>query len=726
MNTERPDNDDAARGPEDGATPEPETTEPADGTEAVTDDATEADTAEGNTAEAAAEAGAEPEADAKPKAGAEPKTDAQPKAEARPKAAEAEVEAGAEPEADAEPKADADAVAESDAAAEPATAAAVEAAEGNTAEAEAAAKPKTEARPETDAQPKTEARPETDAQPKAEARPDTDAKPKADRDAVAESDAVTESATAAAVETAPVRAEDKPAADAAPADRTAAAGGELGDVGPVAGEARGGRRRSPAVVAAVAAAVLLVGGGGAYLAANAAGGGGGESAAGSPSRDGAPPALVLDDYNAAAAPSDNGSSSDSGGNGIAPGEPNPYGVVYRAEGTLPDGPDTAPVYWAKGAVGEGEVARLAAALGVKGTPVTEGQSWKVGAGTDGSGPVLRVEKQAPSLWTFNRYAPGTDSCKSGGAVCAQGSASGDPVSEEAAKKAAEPVLEAVGQSDAEIDASQVAGAQRMVNADAEFGGLPTYGWTTGVTVNGQGEVVSGNGQLKTPAEGESYPVLSARETLDRMNAAPGTDRRMGIGGCASSAPLDGRPQGREDRLASPCAPSADMPGKQTRKQTVTVQEAVFGLAPHSSGGRQVLVPSWLFEVRGAGDGTYTVTHPAVEPEYLGTPATASPSGGPTSGATTQDVKVDGYTAEGRELTVAFTGGVCADYTAAATERGDRVEVTVTATPWPDKVCIKIAKVFHKTVTLDEPLGSRTVVGSDGKAVPLEKPGARLP
>ncbi|CAM5714556.1 Large membrane protein OS=Streptomyces glaucescens OX=1907 GN=SGLAU_09845 PE=4 SV=1 [Streptomyces glaucescens] len=38
----------------------------------------------------------------------------------------------------------------------------------------------------------------------------------------------------------------------------------------------------------------------------------------------------------------------------------------------------------------------------------------------------------------------------------------------------------------------------------------------------------------------------------------------------------------------------------------------------------------------------------------------------------------------------------------------------------------IAKVHHRTVELDEPLGDRKVVGSDGEAVPLEKPGARLP
>ena len=38
----------------------------------------------------------------------------------------------------------------------------------------------------------------------------------------------------------------------------------------------------------------------------------------------------------------------------------------------------------------------------------------------------------------------------------------------------------------------------------------------------------------------------------------------------------------------------------------------------------------------------------------------------------------------------------------------------------------IAKEIQKTVPLDEPLGDREVVGSDGKEIPLEKAGARLP
>ncbi|MGW0942285.1 hypothetical protein ACWD4O_06945 [Streptomyces sp. NPDC002623] len=470
------------------------------------------------------------------------------------------------------------------------------------------------------------------------------------------------------------------------------------------------------LIASVAAAVLLVGGGGAYLTSAAVSGSGGGSGSGAPSGDGTPAALLLDDYSGGTGTPEGGTS------GIAPGEPNPYGVTYSAAGTLPEGPGSAPVYWAKGEVTKGEVAGLAKALGVEGTPVVDGEAWKVGAGNDGSGPVLRVNRQAPGMWTFTRYAPGTDNCSGGTAKCTPTPASpaGDPVSEAAAKKAAAPVLKAVGQDDAKVDASQLMGAQRIVNADPVIGGLPTYGWTTGISVSAQGEIVGGNGQLEAPAKGDTYPLLSAQEALDALNAAPGSDHRMGIGGCATPVPT-------KDRLESPCGASTTTTQTQTQAQTATVEDAVLGLAPHTSGGQQVLVPSWLFDVKAAGTAAgYTVTQPAVEPAYLKSAATPTPAPTPTGTSATRDVQVDGYTVEGDTLTVSFYGGVCADYKAKAVESGDEVKVTVTETPWPDKVCIMIAKEYHQSVQLDESLGSRKVVGSDGKAIPLEKAGARLP
>ncbi|MGW1717863.1 hypothetical protein [Streptomyces sp. NPDC002156] len=484
-------------------------------------------------------------------------------------------------------------------------------------------------------------------------------------------------------------------------------------------EERPSPRRSPVLVASVAAAVLLVGGGGAYLATSATGGsgdGGRTDNTAAPGGDGTtPPALALDGYT--------GGDGTGGTSGIAPGEPDPNGVTYRADGTLPAGPASAPVYsTAKDEITAAEVTRLAEALGVEGKPVTEAESWLVGAAKDGTGPVLRVNKQAPGTWSFSRYlAGGTDNCEST-TVCTQNS--GDettvkPVSEAVAKKAAAPILKAVGQDDAKLDAGQLMDTQRVVNANPVVGGLPTYGWTTGIQVSAQGEVVGGSGQLATPVKGDTYPVLGAKATLALLNepgAVTTPEPRMGIGGCATPVPL-------KDRLEAPC-------GTTTRaKESLTVDKAVFGLASHSVSGQPALVPSWLFEVRaeGAGEG-FTVTYPAVDPKYLAgaessaepspTPTPTAPGQEPTSGTTTRDMKIEGYTVadDGKALTVGFWGGVCSEYSASVEENGE-VTVTVTSTTEKGKVCIMLAKATYETVQLDEPLGDRKVVGADGQAIP---------
>ncbi|MFE9875126.1 hypothetical protein [Streptomyces sp. NPDC005784] len=482
--------------------------------------------------------------------------------------------------------------------------------------------------------------------------------------------------------------------------------------GPVEGAAAGGvrRRRSPAVVASVVAAVLLVGGGGAYFAATASGGG----RSGAPGADGNPPPLALDGYAA-------NTGATGGTAGIAPGEPNPYGATYRADGTLPTGPNSAHVQWAEGSVTRAEVARLAKALDLAGTPRLVGDAWTVGTAKDGAEPNLRVNADAPGTWTFSSYIPGTDNCAKGKMCRPIGSGSltefaPPPVSEAAARKAAAPVLKAVGQDDAKLDASQLMGRVRVVNADPVVGGLPTYGWTTGLQINVDGHVIGGSGQLKTPVEGDAYPVVGARKTLDLMNGSASAtgDRRMGIGGCASPVPL-------KDRDEMPC----EHPTPAPRPESVTVVKATFGLAAHRANGRQALVPSWLFEVRSPGaDNTYTVTHPAVAPKFLASPASSAqpspdptvPPNEPSSPAATRDVDVQGYTADGKDLTVSFTGGVCADYTASASESSGKVTVTVTEKPWKNRICILIAKIYEKTVHLDEPLDGRTVVGTDGKAI----------
>ncbi|GGR66017.1 MULTISPECIES: hypothetical protein [Streptomyces] len=466
------------------------------------------------------------------------------------------------------------------------------------------------------------------------------------------------------------------------------------------------RRRPTALVVSVAtAAVLLVGGGGAYLAA------GGQSAStdapAAPAGARTPPPLALDGW----------TGSGTGTGGVAPGEPDPSGARYVAAGELPDGPGSAPVYGPGAEAGRERVARLARALGMDGTPVAEGRIWRVG-GRDGSGPALTVHRDAPGSWSYSRYAPGTDDCRKV-TVCSPGpgAPAGDPVGVADAERAAAPVLEAAGLEGARTDASRVTGAQRVVDADPVVGGLPTYGWTTGLTVGRGGELVGGHGLLAAPVKGDTYPVLGAARTLELMNGAAGGGHRMGIGGCASPVPL-------KDRLEAPCGASTGVPKRA--RETLSVDKAVFGLAAHSVGGRQTLVPSWLFRVRGAGGGeAFTVTYPAVDPAYL-TPASASASPAPVPSGRSRSVPVTSYSADGRMLRVGFSGGVCADYRVSARESGDRVTVTVTETPWPDRVCVLIAKEYVKTVTLDAPPAGRTVTGADGREIPEAAPGALRP
>ncbi|NUL04918.1 hypothetical protein HRW07_17125 [Streptomyces lunaelactis] len=478
------------------------------------------------------------------------------------------------------------------------------------------------------------------------------------------------------------------------------------------------RRRSPLAVASVAVAVLVAGGGTYFATAGFGGGGDGADArSGAPGGDGNPPPLALD------------SSKESGGPGsIAPGEPDPNGgIVYRAEGKLPDGPDKAAVHRTKGAVTEAEVTRLAQALGVAGTPRLDGAAWKTGAEKDGSGPMLQVNKQAPGTWTFARFgaSPGGDNCLKGKECPARGGTAktgeGPAVSEEAAKKAASPVLKAVGQSDADLDARQLMGAVRVVNADPLVGGLPTYGWTTGIQVGADGQVVGGSGQLKKPVKSDEYPVLSAQEALAQLNKAGEDAGPIGIGGCATAVPLEGekKPEG-EQKPAAPCEPKS----RATGPERLAVGKAVFGLAARYVDGQQALVPSWLFEVvpRG-GAQPFTVTQLAVDPEFLAKSSppeqSIKPTEPPTDPAAPSERRIQSYTADGKVLSVTFWGGVCSNYAATATESGSQVKVRISETnPDPKRVCIAIAKELTEKVTLERPLGDRKVVdAATGEAVP---------
>ncbi|MGW6686796.1 hypothetical protein [Streptomyces sp. NPDC054961] len=473
---------------------------------------------------------------------------------------------------------------------------------------------------------------------------------------------------------------------------------------------RATRRRPAWAVGSIAAAVLLAGGGTAYWASTAhSDGRAGDSAASAP--------------RAAATPS---------GPGIAPGEPDPSGsgVTYTADVKLPDGPAAAPSFSARGEVTSADVARLAAALGLSAAPRQAGETWLVGEAADGSGPLLTVNSKAPGTWTFSRHQVGGtgDDCVRGKDTCgpatlpqddsgarpgaAAGTPQGAPVSEEAAKAAAAPVLAAVGQSGAALDARLDQGSVRVVNADPVVGGLPTRGWSTKIGVGADSAVVSGSGELTAPVRASEQPVIGSVEALARLNdkaKGPSDGPRPDPSGCATSVPLTpDTPVGATDTL--PCNPD---PRPMKPPRTESVRGAALGLVPGTVDGGRGLVPAWLFEVAGKDGGAgHTVTQPA---------AVTQDSGPSTPPAKALTVPGYAYAEADRTLTVNFWGGVCSTYALEAREQPESVMVKITDTPTkPGQNCVMLAQEMTVTARLQQPLGDRKVIdATTGKPLPRQ-------
>ncbi|MEV7614662.1 hypothetical protein [Streptomyces sp. NPDC089799] len=464
---------------------------------------------------------------------------------------------------------------------------------------------------------------------------------------------------------------------------------------PAAAAGRGARRRPALLAGAVAAAVLLVGGGTAYWAASAHGDG---------TKPGTAAAMAARD--GGGGPAASPSSGKPGNPGIAPGEPDPSGggVVYEARNPLPQGPGSAPAFKAGGEVTEAEVARLAAKLGIGGTPRLSGAQWVAGQTGDSGGPLLRVTRQAPGTWSFTAAGPaGGDDCRRGKDTCGPATLpgagdAGDPgpaVTEDAAKAAAGPVLEAIGQRDAKLDARLTQGAVRVVVADPVIGGLPTQGWSARISVGPAGTVVAGSGELKAPERAGERSVITATAALDKLNAAA-RPPVTGPSGCATPVPLED--PSAPSAVGTDTVPCNPEPRPIKPPRTDTVEKAVLGLAPATVDGVRGLEPAWLFEVAGRnGAPGRTVAQAAVaEPGQDGVGRMAVPG--------------FSYDEADRKLTVHFWGGVCSTYALEVRESTAAVSVRITDTPKePGRACILIAQEMSLSATLKEPLGGRPVI-----------------
>lgn len=242
---------------------------------------------------------------------------------------------------------------------------------------------------------------------------------------------------------------------------------------------------------------------------------------------------------------------------------------------LPTGPGVAPVYRFTGGVDEAAVGRLAAALGISGTPERRAHGWAIGGNGSRAGLVVRDDGIGAWAYSSDTSACGLavdadstddDSSVSCSAAAPPGGALGP--SSARATAAAEPLLAAVGLADASPQVTVSTGAT-YVRVDPVIDGLRTTGVATSVTVTGD-SVSAAQGVLAGTARGPDYPIVSAKAAYASLSSLPQPEIAISCPDHEDGAPLTGL-----------CA-----------RQVVTGAEV--GLTLRSDDGKPVLVPAWLF------------------------------------------------------------------------------------------------------------------------------------
>lgn len=273
-----------------------------------------------------------------------------------------------------------------------------------------------------------------------------------------------------------------------------------------------------------------------------------------------PPMLSLTGAGASLAAEDGGTRPSSGG--------------YIVTGPLPQGqPDDAPVWTFEGSP---DLTKLRQALG------------------DG---VMRNHR----AWWWNQCAKdlpvrdddAADQPVSGCAVASPVSPDGKQpapkpaLNADAVRAKAKPVFDAVGLdvAKAQVQTSEYGGSVSLTPA---VGLLRVSGWMTRVDVGPDMVVNNASGYLGGPTKGDVYPLISAQEAVDKIPSFA----RMDI--CMAA------PDGKG--CVEPPAP--EITGGEVGLQLLS-----------TSKGEQLLVPAWLFTVKGSEEPLAQI---AVDPEFLGT------------------------------------------------------------------------------------------------------------
>ena len=171
-----------------------------------------------------------------------------------------------------------------------------------------------------------------------------------------------------------------------------------------------------------------------------------------------------------------------------------------------------------------------------------------------------------------------------------------------AEQDAQPILAALGLSDAAVTAQQSSPSTYVV-ADPSIDGKATVGWSTSLQFDATDKLVGGNGWLIDTTKGDGYPVITAQRAFDLLKQTP------------VAYPLicmvrkDGKPG---------CEP----------QQPMKVTGAKLGLMLDQDQKGSILVPAWLFTIDGQ---SQPVAQLAIDPAYVAQPTPPAPEpGGPVN------------------------------------------------------------------------------------------------
>lgn len=412
--------------------------------------------------------------------------------------------------------------------------------------------------------------------------------------------------------------------------------------------------------------------------------------------------------------------------------------AFQLVGSLPSGPAEARIHpLPRGAATIDDVRRLAGALGIDATPKRVDDGWAVGA--------LRVQDSAGNPWSmYAGCAPdaavssdgASTSCSSGSVSSGSGSASapgaepapavspcpdnarcaapgwappppppspGPKANADTARRAATPVLQAVGLADAAVTVLD-GGEHAVVQAAPRLAGLPTTGFDTTLEVDAAGRLLGGNGFLGHPTDGPSYPLVSATDAFEALPVPP-----MPMTPCQEGA-----------QCATP--PPNDITGAH-------LGLAFTGLDEEDA----ALLPVWMFDVEGW---TSPLVQSAVEPRFLSTqqqdpPGKTDPGLVDPAPAARSSFAFDtAYpTDEPKQVIVQYgDSGSCphTDVEPQVKETASSVTVVLEAdTQPPDRACTADYRQMLVTIPLTSALGDRTVIdGSRDEPVAVDRHCAR--